>query len=142
VVLLLSNLAYWQLNWADHHDISGMSLTKVFSSIDKCQRRSLVANSEDALQIPLLVYANMAWVLHLVKSVNFRGAIIISSDCTKVCARLAYSTDFGSHILGSVLPLEECKVDDTEDIDKVIAEIKAKKAIASQTRAIIVKVST
>ena len=126
----------------DHrHDISGASFIMVFSSIDKCQHRSLVANSEDALQIPLLVYENMARVLRLVKSVNFHGAIIISSDCTKVRARLAYSTDFGSHILGSVLPLEECEVDNTEDIDEVIAEIKAKKAMASQTRAIVAKVS-
>lgn len=103
--------------------------------------RSLVANSEDALQIPLLVYENMARVLRLVKAVNFQGAIVIASDCTKVRARLAYSTDFGSHILGSVLPLEECEVDEIEDIDEVIADIKKKKAIASQTRAIVAKVS-
>ena len=109
--------------------------------VDKCWQRSLVANSEDALQMPLLVYENMARVLHLIKSVNFQGAIVISSDCTKVRAWLAYSTDFGSHVLGSVLPLDKCEVDDTEDIDDVIAEIEAKKAIASQTRAIVAKVS-
>ena len=72
---------------------------------------------------------------------TFHGAIVISSDCTKVQPRLAYSTDFGSHILGSVLLLEECEVDETEDIDEVIADIKKKKAIASQTRAIVAKVS-
>jgi hypothetical protein len=104
--------------------------------------RSLVAKSEDALQVPLLVYENMARVLRLVKAVNFHGAIVISSDCTKVRARLSYSTDFGSHVLGSVLPLEECEVDESEDIDGVIADIKKKKAIASQTRAIVAKVDS
>jgi hypothetical protein len=44
--------------------------------------------------------------------------------------------------LGAIfLPLEECEVDETEDIDEVIADIKKKKAIASQTRAIVAKVS-
>ena len=91
--------------------------------------------------MPLLVYENMARVLCLVKSVNFQGAIVISSDCTKVRAHLSFSTDFGSHILGSVLPLEDCEVDETEDIDEVIAEIRKKKATASQMRAIVAKVS-
>lgn len=107
-----------------------------------CLCRSLVANSEDALQVPLLIYENMARVLRLIKAVNFHGAIAISSDCTKVRARLSYSTDFGSHVLGSVLPLEECEVDESEDIDRVIADIKKKKAIASQTRAIVAKVGS
>ncbi|KIM79427.1 hypothetical protein PILCRDRAFT_10263 [Piloderma croceum F 1598] len=43
--------------------------------------------------------------------------------------------------LGAIfLPLEECEVDETEDIDEVIANIKKKKAIASQTRAIVAKI--
>jgi hypothetical protein len=54
---------------------------------------------------------------------------------------LTYSTDFDSHILGSVLPLDECMVDKTEDIDDVIGHIKKKKVIASQLRAMIVKVT-
>lgn len=72
---------------------------------------------------------------------KFCGAITIAADCTKVRARLTYSTDFGSHILGSVLPLEECEVNETEDIDDVIAHIKKNKGFASQARAIIAKVS-
>ena len=39
------------------------------------------------------------------------------------------------------MQLEECEVDKIEDIDNVIADIKKKKAIASQTRAIVAKVS-
>jgi hypothetical protein len=109
--------------------------------IYRIQSRSLVAKSPDALQVPLLVFENMVRVQRLVKSLNFRGAIVISSDCTKVRKRLAYSTDFGAHVLGSILPLEECEVEDIEDIDDVITEIKRKKAVASQTRAIVAKVT-
>jgi hypothetical protein len=72
---------------------------------------------------------------------KFCGAITVAADCTKVHACLTYSTDFGSHILGSVLPLNECEVDETEDIDEVIGCIKKKKAIMAQTRAIIAKVT-
>ncbi|KAH7902899.1 hypothetical protein BJ138DRAFT_1200019 [Hygrophoropsis aurantiaca] len=60
-------------------------------------------------------------------------------DCTKVRGRLTYSNDFGSHILGSVLPLDQCQVDDSADIDEVINNIKKANAIATQVRAIIAK---
>ena len=60
----------------------------------------------------------------------------------RVRQQLSYSMDFGSHVLGSLLPLEECKVDEPEEIDGIIANIKKKKAIASQTRAIVGKVRT
>jgi hypothetical protein len=103
--------------------------------------RALVSNSEDALQNPYLVWENMLRLARLIKAMKFCGAITIAADCTKVRARLTYSTDFGSHILGSVLPLEECEVNETEDIDDVIAHIKKNKGFASQARAIIAKVS-
>ena len=102
--------------------------------------RALVANSEDALWDPYLSWDNMLQLAHLIKAMKFSGAITVTADCTKVRAHLTYSTDFGSHILGSTLPLDECAVEETEDIDEVIGHIKKKKAIASQTRAIITKV--
>ena len=71
---------------------------------------------------------------------KFSGAITVAADCTKVRARLTYLTDFGSHILGSTLPLDECAVEEMENIDEVIGHIKKKKAIASQMRAIITEV--
>ena len=83
----------------------------------------------------------MARVKRLVDAVKFKGPLATASDCTKVKKRLSYSNDFGSHILGSVLPLEECEVEEGEEIDDVIKEIKKRKAMASQTRAIIIKVS-
>ena len=51
-----------------------------------------------------------------------------------------YSNDFGSHVLGSVLPMEQCTVDSAKEIDEVIKNIRVKKAGVTQTRAIIAKV--
>lgn len=82
----------------------------------------------------------MARMKRLMDSVQYTGPISIAGDCTKVRACLTFSTDFGSHILGSTLPLEQVEVDEPEDIDRVIAFIKRKSAQATQTRAIIAKV--
>ena len=51
-----------------------------------------------------------------------------------------YSNDFGSHVLGSVLPIEQCTVDSAKEFDEVIKNIRVKKAGVTQTRAIIAKV--
>jgi hypothetical protein len=74
-------------------------------------------------------------------SIKYSGPVAVAGDCTKVRPRLTYSNDFGSHILGSTLPLDECEIDDEDDIDDAISKIKKKKAIASQVRAILIKVS-
>ena len=70
----------------------------------------------------------MARVKRLVEAVKFKGPLATASDCTKVKKRLSYSNDFGSHVLGSVLLLEECEVKEGEDIDEVVNEIKKKKS--------------
>lgn len=54
--------------------------------------------------------------------------------------RLTYSNDFGSHVLGSVLPLTDCHVEDTKDIEEVINRISKDDKLASQSRAMLVKV--
>ncbi|KAJ7041877.1 hypothetical protein C8F04DRAFT_1390777 [Mycena alexandri] len=102
--------------------------------------RALVPKSADALQNPYLIFENMARVKRLVDSINYRGPVAVAGDCTKVRKRLAYSNDFGGHILGSVWELEDCIAEDPADIERVIGEIAREKAQASQVRAILVKV--
>ncbi|KAJ7511549.1 hypothetical protein B0H11DRAFT_2268643 [Mycena galericulata] len=102
--------------------------------------RALVANSEDALQNPYLIYENMARVKRLVDSIHYSGPIAVAGDCTKVRKRLTYSNDFGGHILGSVWQLEDCIAEDPDDIERVIDEITKAKAEATQVRAILIKV--
>ena len=74
-------------------------------------------------------------------TIKYTGPIAIAGDCTKVKARLTYSTDFGSHVLGSVLPLKDCVVDEYADIDSIVEDIMKAKAEATQVRAILIKVS-
>ncbi|KII93766.1 hypothetical protein PLICRDRAFT_674207 [Plicaturopsis crispa FD-325 SS-3] len=101
--------------------------------------RALVADSEHSLQNPYLVMENVARVKRLADTLHYTGAIIIGGDCTKVRKRLSYSNDFGSHVLGSVLPLDECEVEDGDDIDLVIANVKEQNDAATQVRAILAK---
>ncbi|KAJ7054413.1 hypothetical protein C8F01DRAFT_1259690 [Mycena amicta] len=101
------------------------------------QLRALVSKSEDALQNPYLIYKNMARVKRLVETLKYAGPIAVAGDCTKVRKRLTYSTDFGGHILGGVLPFEQCSVESPEEIDAVITKITKAKAEATQVVALI-----
>ena len=82
----------------------------------------------------------MARFKRLADQVKYTGPVSIGGDCTKLRQRLSYSNDFGSHILGSVLPMDQCEVRDIEDIDTAIDRIKNQKGMATQVRAIMVKV--
>jgi hypothetical protein len=104
--------------------------------------RALTAKSVDAMQNPSLIYEHMARVKLLVDSIKYTGPIAIAGDCTKVRARLTYSHDFGSHILGSTLPLDKCEVDSSDDIDEIIEKIAKQGARDTQIRAILAKVSS
>lgn len=74
-------------------------------------------------------------------ALKYDGPVAIAGDCTKVRQRLTYSNDHGSHILGSTLPFEDCIVNDTEDISRLVGRIGEEKQYASQVRAILIKVS-
>ncbi|KAH9919884.1 uncharacterized protein B0H18DRAFT_1122200 [Fomitopsis serialis] len=86
--------------------------------------RALVSKSDDCLQNPDLHYENIS----------------LSGDCTKVRQRVTYSSDFGGHILGSTLALDDCIVKEAADIDRVMECICDEQAYAKQTRAILIKV--
>ncbi|KAF4618575.1 hypothetical protein D9613_009688 [Agrocybe pediades] len=102
--------------------------------------RTLVSNSGDAMQNPYLIFENMVRVKHYVDSVKYTGPTIVGSDCTKVRKRLNYSTQHGSHILGTVFPLHEVEVDDQADIDDIVNCAMKEKGHATQARAIIAKI--
>ncbi|KAJ7079838.1 hypothetical protein C8R44DRAFT_654000, partial [Mycena epipterygia] len=102
--------------------------------------QTLVAKSEDALHNPYLIFENMARVKRLADSIHYSGPVGVAGDCTKVRKRLAYSSDFGGHILGSVWELEDCIAEDPDDIKRAIEEITNAKAEATQVRAILIKV--
>ncbi|KAG1776450.1 hypothetical protein EV702DRAFT_1198152 [Suillus placidus] len=95
----------------------------------------LVAKFDDALQNPDLIFENVVCVKRLLDIIKYERPVSVGSDCTKVRARLSYSQDFGSHILGSVLPMDQCEVNDAEDIEVVINNVKEAMAMATQVRA-------
>ncbi|TFY79552.1 hypothetical protein EWM64_g4461 [Hericium alpestre] len=102
---------------------------------------SLVAKSDDALQNPALIFENMACIKRFVYLVGYSGPITIVRDCMKVCPWLAYSTCLGTgYVLGSTLPLEQCEIKESSEIDEVVDTIKSSQAIASQVRAILAKI--
>ncbi|KAL6297866.1 hypothetical protein BKA93DRAFT_820633 [Sparassis latifolia] len=115
-------------------------LTSQIGGLSPRLLRYVISRSPDCLQKPFLDFENMARVKHLVDSIHYTGLVAIAGDCTKVQQRLTYSNDFSSHILGSVLSMEECLVDNPEAIEGVINHIKSKKAMAMQTRVILIKV--
>ena len=116
--------------------ITPIKLCSFYSTIS----RTLVANSEDALQNPSLVFENIACVKRFCDAIKYDGPVAFAGDCTKVRARLSYSNSFGGRVLGSTLPLDECIVNNSDDIEIIIDQAKSKKAIATQVRAILATV--
>lgn len=104
--------------------------------------RKVIKRSPDVLTKPDLDFENVARVKRLMDVLKYDGPVAIAGDCTKVRQRLTYSNDHGSHILGSTLPLDECIVNETEDISRLVKRVSEEKQYASQVRAILIKVST
>ncbi|KAL1941730.1 hypothetical protein VTO73DRAFT_6730 [Trametes versicolor] len=102
--------------------------------------RYFVKRSPDCLSDPDLVFENVARVKRLLDAVKYTGPVALAGDCTKVRKRLTFSNDYGSHILGAVLPLEECAVKDTNDIENIVTKVSENNTFATQVRAILVKV--
>lgn len=96
--------------------------------------------SPDCLSSPDLDFENVARVKRYVDTIKYTGPVAFASDCTKVHQRLTYSNDYGSHVLGSVLSLSECEVNDVEDIDTLVVRIGDEGKLATQARASLVKV--
>ena len=74
------------------------------------------------LHNPGLIFENIARVKRLADSLKYTGPITVAGDCTKLRLRLAYSTDFGSHILGTTMDLSQCEIEEAQDIDEIIEE--------------------
>ncbi|KAG6908109.1 hypothetical protein DXG01_006147 [Tephrocybe rancida] len=102
--------------------------------------RLLVANSEDTLQNPQLIYENIAKVKRLVDAIGYTGPVSFASDCTKVHPWLTFSNEYGGHVLGSVLPMDACKIQEASDIDDIIDKVKEDKTLSTQVRVYMVKV--
>ncbi|KAE9389323.1 hypothetical protein BT96DRAFT_960070 [Gymnopus androsaceus JB14] len=113
--------------------------TSTFGGPSSRQLQSLRARSIDALQNPHLVFENVARVKRFYDSMKYSGPVIAGSDCTKVRKRMNFSVQFGCHILGTTLPLDEVEVDVAEDIDEIVDQAVSKNLLATQVRAVMMK---
>lgn len=103
--------------------------------------RKVIKRSPDVLTKPDLDFENIARVKRLMDLLKYSGPVAVAGDCTKVRQRLTYSNDHGSHVLGSVLPLDECAVETTDDISRLVQRVGEEKQYASQVRAVLIKVN-
>ncbi|KAI0753037.1 hypothetical protein C8Q80DRAFT_1118279 [Daedaleopsis nitida] len=97
--------------------------------------QNLIKHPPDCLSSPNLDFENVARVKQFVDTIRYDGPVASASDCTKVHKWLTYSNDYGSHILGSVLPLLECIADDFDDIDTLVEHVGDEEMIATRCRA-------
>jgi hypothetical protein len=121
--------------------IDGSYYTKCMLMSMFSLRSTLTAKSSDALQNPDLVYENVARCTRLRDALNETSPVGYSSDCTKAKPRMGFSNNFGGHVLGSTLRLEDSAVSSIEDIEIIIQRAKDEGLIATQVRVVMVKVN-
>ncbi|KAJ4480786.1 hypothetical protein C8R41DRAFT_771229 [Lentinula lateritia] len=114
--------------------------TSVFGGPSSRHLQTLRAKSADALQNPYLIFENVARAKRYYDSISYLGPVIAGSDCTKVKKRMNFSTSFGCHILGTTMPLQMVEVDSAEDINEIVDQVVSEKTLATQARAVIMKV--
>jgi hypothetical protein len=76
----------------------------------------------------------------LVSSINWNGPITVMTDSTKLRKKLVYSEDL-KYITGSTLPHDETAISSIDDIHPKINYVLQNDAVATQVRAIALKVS-
>ncbi|RHZ70343.1 hypothetical protein Glove_272g28 [Diversispora epigaea] len=93
----------------------------------------LRANSSDTLTNPDLCFENVAQFKRFLNKINYKEPIAVMSDNTKFKYSLRYSSRLGC-IIGSILSNEKTKIQEYNDISRIINSIKDKKAIANYVR--------
>ncbi|RHZ46483.1 hypothetical protein Glove_620g12 [Diversispora epigaea] len=101
--------------------------------------RKLRANSSDTLTNPDLCFENVAQFKRFLDKINYKGPIAAMSNNTKLKPSLRYSSRLGC-IIGSILSNEETKIQEYNDIPRIINSIKDKKAIANYVRVYILQI--
>ena len=100
----------------------------------------VIQRSPDCLSDPDLSFENVARVRRAIDLLGHKGPVAVAGDCTKVKQRLQYSRKYGGNVLGSVLSLEQTSVATVSEIDTLVGKINKDNKLATQTRAILIKV--
>ncbi|KAJ7875765.1 hypothetical protein B0H14DRAFT_2568615 [Mycena olivaceomarginata] len=103
-----------------------------------------VAKSAVRLISPDLCPENLFAALDFAKLMNYDGPWICGGDATKLRPLLTTSTEFSekssAHVVGSTLPIRNVLFTSSEEQSRIILEIEAKKAIATQVHVIGMKI--
>lgn len=94
----------------------------------------------DYLTNPNLMYENVARFARAMEALKWTGPVVAMTDCTKIRTKLTYSQELGC-IVGSTLGFDNTNVITYDDIHLKIKEIQDNKAIASQVRCVVLKVT-
>ncbi|KAI0642503.1 hypothetical protein C8Q79DRAFT_1013195 [Trametes meyenii] len=105
-------------------------LCNILGGPHACTLCYVVKRSLNCLSNLDIDYENLAHAKHLMDSIQYSGPVAIASDCTKVQQCLMYSNDYGSHILGSTLSLDEVAVVSTDNIeDRILTDLNISQQI-------------
>lgn len=102
--------------------------------------RTLRSRNQNVLVNPDLVYENVVHFAYTASQLGWKGPVVLMSDCTKIRPKAVYSSELGQ-IVGSVLKNVETKVDSYDDVHRIMTNISACNAIASQAHLFLLKVS-
>ena len=86
------------------------------------------------------MYENVVRFACAMEALKWTGPVVAMTDCTKIRAKLTYSQELGC-IVGSTLNFDDTQVTTYDDIHSKIREIQDNKAIASQVRCVVLKVT-
>jgi len=86
------------------------------------------------------MYENVARFARAMEALRWTGPVVAMTDCTKIRTKLTYSQELGC-IVGSTLDFDSTNVITYDDIHLKIKEIQDNKAIASQVRCVVLKVT-
>ncbi|KAF8197320.1 CHAT domain-containing protein [Mycena galopus ATCC 62051] len=113
-------------------------------AISQRQMRRRAAKSAVRLVSPDLCSENLLPALEFAKLMNYDGPWICAGDATKLRPLLTMSTEFSeknsAHVVGSTFPLRNVLFKSSEEQSRIISEIEAEKAIATQTHLLAFKI--
>ncbi|KAJ7719366.1 hypothetical protein B0H14DRAFT_3900927 [Mycena olivaceomarginata] len=113
-------------------------------AISQRQMRRRAAKSAVRLVSPDLCPENLQPALEFAKLMNYDGPWICAGDATKLRPLLTTSSEFSeknsAHVVGSTFPLRNVLFRSSEEQSRIISEIEAEKAIATQTHVLAFKI--
>ena len=101
--------------------------------------RRFLSKDQDILTNPEISFENIARFAKVANELQWKGPVVLMTDCTKLRPKVVYSQEFDS-IMGSILPANQTKCETYDDIHQTMKKIKEQDAVATQVRVFLLKV--